>query len=123
MHQTKEERAWQRGYSLARFWKKIRKELSSLDNRCVSFAINRNMPKWVGHIPIAGLLILSVTAITLGGFVFVSSVLILWGLAIAGSLVKGGVSGTTGKIDSSDYIMESARHGQYDAPYQPPGED
>lgn len=123
MFKTQDERAWQRGYSLAQFWKKIKRQFFRLDRRCVSWAMSHNMPKWVGRLPTAGLLILSVIALTLGGFVIVSSVLVFCGLAIASSFVKGGISSTADKTDSSDYVMESARHGQYDAPYQPPGED
>ncbi|EAA8071086.1 hypothetical protein H922_14427 [Citrobacter freundii GTC 09629] len=120
MYQTQDERAWRRGYSLGRFWQKIKRQFSRTDCRCVSWAVSRNMPKWVGHLPIVGLLILSMSAIILGGFVLISSVLILWGLAIASSLMKVGVSSTADQTESSDYVMESARHGQYDAPYHPP---
>lgn len=123
MYQTQDERAWQRGYSLARFWKKIKRQHSRLDRQCVSWAVSHNMPKWIGHVPMAGLLILSVITLTFGSFLLLCSVLILWGLALASSFVNGGVTHTANNSDSNDYVMENARHGHYDAPYKSPGED
>lgn len=123
MYQTQDERAWQRGHSLARFWKKIKRQYSRLDRQCVRWAVSHNMPKWLGHVPMAVLLILSVLTLTFGSFLLLCSALILWGLALASSVVNGGVSDTANNSDSNDYVMESARHGQYDAPYKSPRED
>lgn len=117
------QQAWQRGYWLARFWNKIKKQYSRHNRQCVSWAVSHNMPKWIGHVPMLGLLMLSMITLTFGSFVILSSVLILWSLALASSFVKGGVSDTANNSDSNDYVMESARHGQYDAPYKSPGED
>lgn len=123
MYKTQGERAWQRGYTLARICKKIKRQYSRFDHQCVSWAVSYNMPKWIGHVPMLGLLMSSVIALTFGSFVILCTVLILWGLALASSFVKGGVSDTANISDSNDYVMESARHGQYDAPYKSPGED
>lgn len=123
MHQTQDRRAWQQGYSLAKFWNKIKRQYSRLDHQCVSWTVGRNMPKWIGHAPMAGLLVLSVITLTFGSFLLVCSILVLWGLALASSFVNGGIATTADKSDNSDYVMESARHGQYDAPYHSPTDD
>ncbi|MCX8967013.1 hypothetical protein EHW66_19120 [Erwinia psidii] len=123
MQQTQQKRAWQRGVRLATMLKHARYRVTRWDLFFVRWAIKHNLPAFTGHLPIAVLFIVSVITIVLGGSIVAAITVIFWGISLAGSLVGGSTSGPSHRTDNSDYVMEKAKHGQFDGSYRSPGED
>ena len=68
------EKAWERGVKLARFWKMLR----SWDRRCVNWVMQRNLPKWMGHIPVFVAVSASLIGIILCGMYLATTIIMLW---------------------------------------------
>ncbi|AXF76910.1 hypothetical protein LU604_05310 [Erwinia tracheiphila] len=95
-------------------------------------AVQRNdLPAWCGHIPIICLLIGSFIAFAIGGFFFISAIIIFWGVTLAfgllGDYERTDVFSTTDEnssfysFDADSNIIDD--HEYHGAPYKSPGED
>ncbi|MFJ5338803.1 hypothetical protein ACIPSD_06770 [Pectobacterium sp. CHL-2024] len=93
MQNTAKNRAYQRGLKAAGIWKSAKNRLIQWDATCVAAAGRHNMPKWIGHIPIAAFCALSIAAILFGGFIIGGMFLLLWAVFLISP--KKGLKGGT----------------------------
>ncbi|MZG45135.1 hypothetical protein F6X34_20040 [Dickeya dianthicola] len=116
MQNTVQDKAYQRGLKAASIWKSTKSRLKQWDAACVDIASRYNMPKLVGHVPIAAFCVLSVAAILFGGFIISSIFLLLWAVFLISpkkGLADGAPVHVTNYQPNSYDSYDSNEHGSY----------
>lgn len=100
MPSTAKNRAYQRGLKAAGIWLHFKNTLKQCDAACIALATRFHLPTWAGHIPVAGLCVLSATAILFGGFIIAGVALFLWAFILLSP--QKGIIGEKA-LDDSNY--------------------
>ncbi|CAI1875216.1 Uncharacterised protein [Serratia quinivorans] len=105
MKQKNQSRAYLRGKSAAKIWKRIKVNLRSLDNKCVAKARSLKLPAWIGHIPMAILSLVMLLAIVFGGMIIASSAVFIGALIL---LVGGAFSPIEETLSDEDEMINTS---------------
>ncbi|MGQ8842897.1 MFS transporter [Serratia plymuthica] len=95
-HEHEHERAYQRGRNVAKAWKRLSSAIKHWDNVCVGKVQERNLPSWIGHIPIVFLGVVLVALLSTYAIVSLASlgcIIALWAVA---SIIQNALRQTTG---------------------------
>ncbi len=88
MNQPAQERAYLRGARAAKHCKRLTTAIRRWDCLCVTKARKHNLPTWLGHVPIACLVAVSVVSCLTGGLLLAAIVLFVWALLLLPSVME-----------------------------------
>uniref|UniRef100_A8G8M3 DUF3742 family protein n=1 Tax=Serratia proteamaculans (strain 568) TaxID=399741 RepID=A8G8M3_SERP5 len=88
MSKTRNQQAYQRGIRVARMWKRLKGTILRWDTLCVSKARKYGLPAWLGHVPIASLVAVSVISCLIGGLLIAVVILFVWALILLPSMME-----------------------------------
>lgn len=109
MKRINQARAYQRGKNAAKIWKHIRVNLRNWDSKCMAKTRSFRLPAWVGHIPMAVLELVVLSAIVFGGVIITSSAVLIGAFFI----LVGGAQKEETNLDEDEMI---------NTPYKSPSE-
>ncbi|MGK0666321.1 MULTISPECIES: DUF3742 family protein [unclassified Serratia (in: enterobacteria)] len=81
MNETRQHHAYQRGVRMASLWKRLKGTILKWDSFWLTKARKYKLPAWLGHMPVAVALLVSLIIMLVGGAIITGALLFIWAIA------------------------------------------